>query len=179
MPSTVTGIVPFFWSLVVVVTVSIIMTAAQAHGYSIGTPLKPWGAAERAEWLRTRTIQRSYQEEVLDKINKGFEGFDTHQYGTLEVDGLEGDVKKLYPLFALKSRNWDDSKPYFLLTGGVHGYEKSGVQGALLFLSSQKALHHSKTLHQAGVAEISSSTSPFLLACRCLAAVVLTNQFWV
>ena len=156
MPSAaaVAGVVPFLWSLSVVLTVSIIvisMTVAapqQAHGYSIGTPLKPWGAVERAEWLRTRTFQRSYPDEVLTKLEKGFEGFDVHQYGTLEVDGLEGgNTKKLYPLFAVKSRNWDESKPCFLLTGGVHGYEKSGVQGALLFLESQKALHYSKTFN--------------------------------
>ena len=98
MPSAaaVAGVVPFLWSLSVVLTVSIIvisMTVAapqQAHGYSIGTPLKPWGAVERAEWLRTRTFQRSYPDEVLTKLEKGFEGFDVHQYGTLEVDGLEG-----------------------------------------------------------------------------------------
>ena len=142
MPSIVTGVVPFFWLFTVAFTL-FTMTAGQAHGYAIGTPLKPWGASERAEWLKTRAIQRSYDDEVLAKLNKGFEGFDTHQYGTLEVDA-EGDAKKSYPLFAVKSHNWDDSKPCFLLTGGVHGYEKSGVQGAILFLSSSKALEYSK-----------------------------------
>ena len=153
--AAVTGVVPIFRSLTVALTVFIvvsIMTVAvppqTAHGYSIGTPLKPWGTVEQAEWLRTRKFQRSHPDEVLTKLEKGFEGFDVHQYGTLEVDGLEGgNTKKLYPLFAVKSRNWDDSKPCFLLTGGVHGYEKSGVQGALLFLESKKALHYSKTFN--------------------------------
>ncbi|MCH8536372.1 MAG: M14 family metallocarboxypeptidase, partial [Alkalimonas sp.] len=50
---------------------------------------------------------------------------------------------KDYPLFAVKSRNWDPQKPTVLVTGGVHGYETSGVHGALHFLHS-KALSYSK-----------------------------------
>ena len=54
--------------------------------------------------------------------------FDVVQYGALEyVDAAR------YPLFAIKTRGWDARKPCVLVTGGVHGYEKSGVQGALLF----------------------------------------------
>src|SRR3546814_2214118 len=33
----------------------------------------------------------------------------------------------------LRSRDWNDSLPSVLVTGGVHGYETSGVHGALLF----------------------------------------------
>ena len=36
-----------------------------------------------------------------------------------------------YPLFAVKTRGWVDGRPLVLVTGGVHGYEPSGVQGAL------------------------------------------------
>ena len=39
-----------------------------------------------------------------------------------------------YPLFAVKTKDWAADKPHLLVTGGVHGYETSGVQGALLFL---------------------------------------------
>jgi hypothetical protein len=34
------------------------------------------------------------------------------------------------------SKNWDETKPSVLVTGGVHGYETSGVQGALEFLAT-------------------------------------------
>mmetsp|Transcript_28812 Transcript_28812/g.53219 ORF Transcript_28812/g.53219 Transcript_28812/m.53219 type:complete len:94 (-) Transcript_28812:652-933(-) len=42
-----------------------------------------------------------------------------------------------YPLFVVKSRNWQENKPHLFVTCGVHGYETSGVQGAILFLQSQ------------------------------------------
>jgi len=38
-------------------------------------------------------------------------------------------------------KNWCPHKPCALVTGGVHGYEKSGVQGALQFLE-EKAEHY-------------------------------------
>ena len=37
-------------------------------------------------------------------------------------------------LHALRSRGWDDVLAHVLVTGGVHGYETSGVHGALRFL---------------------------------------------
>ena len=37
----------------------------------------------------------------------------------------------------VKTKNWDGKKPNILVTGGVHGYETSGVQGALLFLQTE------------------------------------------
>ncbi|HET8940974.1 MAG TPA: M14 family metallocarboxypeptidase, partial [Rudaea sp.] len=37
------------------------------------------------------------------------------------------------PLFVLRSRDWRDAVPCMLVTGGVHGYETSGVMGALQF----------------------------------------------
>ncbi|MEI4573019.1 peptidase, partial [Klebsiella pneumoniae] len=42
-----------------------------------------------------------------------------------------------FPLFALKSRPWRDDLPVALVTGGVHGYETSGVMGALEFLETR------------------------------------------
>ena len=49
-----------------------------------------------------------------------------------------------YPLFAVKTKNWDALKPYVLVTGGVHGYETSGVQGALRFLHTKAAEYAGK-----------------------------------
>ena len=38
----------------------------------------------------------------------------------------------------LQSNDISIDKPSVLITGGVHGYEKSGVQGAILFLQTQQ-----------------------------------------
>ena len=59
------------------------------------------------------------------------EKFIIKQYGALSYD-LER-----YPLFSAQTKNWSPEKPYVLITGGVHGYETSGVQGALLFLQTK------------------------------------------
>jgi hypothetical protein len=39
-----------------------------------------------------------------------------------------------YRLLSIRNRDWRDDKPLVLITGGVHGYETSGVHGALEFL---------------------------------------------
>jgi hypothetical protein len=96
----------------------------------IGTKGVCWGDAERALWLSQQTIKRSYQEEVLSKLEKLKGAFDVVQYGALSSDAAR------YPLFAVKSKNWDDAKPSVVVTGGVHGYETSGVQGAIRFIET-------------------------------------------
>ena len=102
--------------------------------YSIGTPGQAWGEAEKAEWFaKNNTVQRDYKSHVLDKVAALADAFDVRQYGERVV----GD--RTYPLMALLTKNWDEKKPNVLVTGGVHGYETSGVQGALLFVSSGEA----------------------------------------
>lgn len=95
---------------------------------SIGTPGVAWGATERAQWRASQTKRRSYADEVLPRIERLKSDFEVVSYGTLDYspDGS-------YPLFALKSRGWNESLPCVMVTGGVHGYETSGVHGALLF----------------------------------------------
>lgn len=95
--------------------------------YPIGTPGQPWGDAEKAEWLSRQTRHRSYAVDVVSVIDRLRSHFDVVQYGNLAY-GAE-----TYPLFALKSRDWRDGLPCVLVTGGVHGYETSGVHGALQF----------------------------------------------
>lgn len=96
--------------------------------YSIGTPGTPWGAAELAEWRARQRRLRSYADEVQSRIEALRAGFDVAEYGRLDY------APENYPLFAVKSRNWNDALPVMVLTGGVHGYETSGVHGALQFL---------------------------------------------
>jgi hypothetical protein len=101
--------------------------------YPIGTPGTPWGNTERAEWLSRQTRQRSYKSEVLSVIERLRPRFDVEQYGQLDY-GSES-----YPLMAIRSRNWRDDLPVVLITGGVHGYETSGVHGALQFVDQYEA----------------------------------------
>jgi hypothetical protein len=95
--------------------------------YPIGTPGKPWGDAEKAEWLSRQRKQRSYADEVLSAVDRLGTRFEAVHYGELDY------APDRYPLFALKSRDWNDASPVMLVTGGVHGYETSGVHGALQF----------------------------------------------
>lgn len=101
------------------------------QAYPIGTPGQKWQQAEKDAWLAKQSIQRVYQDEVINKLSALSEQFDLEQYGALSVD------KSRYPLFALKSRNWCSDKKTVLVTGGVHGYETSGVQGAIRFAQTR------------------------------------------
>ncbi|MGR5213534.1 M14 family metallopeptidase [Vibrio harveyi] len=101
------------------------------YTYPIGTPGQSWGEAERKAWREQRDVKRSYQEEVVTKIDALRERFDVEQYGALSYDEAR------FPLFCIKTRNWDGAKPVVLVTGGVHGYETSGVHGALKFVDTQ------------------------------------------
>ncbi|WP_038889092.1 M14 family metallopeptidase [Vibrio campbellii] len=101
------------------------------YTYPIGTPGQPWDEAERKAWCEQRDVKRSYQDEVVKKIDALRERFDVEQYGALSYDEAR------FPLFCIKTRNWDAAKPVVLVTGGVHGYETSGVHGALKFVDTQ------------------------------------------
>lgn len=101
--------------------------------HPIGTPGEPWSATEKAEWLSQQVRQRSYVDDVLSAIERLRARFDVVEYGRLDY-GAER-----FPLFAIRSRDWDDALPVALVTGGVHGYETSGVHGALRFLDRHAA----------------------------------------
>ena len=103
-----------------------------AH-YPVGTPGRPWGEAEVAAWRARQTRQRSYATDVLGRIEALRPRFEVVEYGRLDYH------PDSYPLFALKSRNWRDELPCVLVTGGVHGYETSGVHGALRFAEEHAA----------------------------------------
>lgn len=106
--------------------------------YPIGTQGQKWQASEKALWLEKQSIKRSYHSEVVDKITKLKDEHNVEQYGALSYD-----VDR-YPLFVIKSKNWHQDKPTVLVTGGVHGYETSGVQGALLFLDKYAQAYSDK-----------------------------------
>jgi hypothetical protein len=102
----------------------------ESHFYAIGTPGKPWGAAEIALWRARQVRQRSYADDVLSAVEHLRARYDVSQYGEV----VYGDEH--FPLMAIRSRNWQPDLPIVLVTGGVHGYETSGVHGALRFLEA-------------------------------------------
>ena len=94
----------------------------------IGTPGQPWGAAELAEWRARQVRRRSYADDVLGVVRRLASRFDVIPYGELAYAGEQ------FPLLALRAGAWRPGLPGVLVTGGVHGYETSGVHGALRFL---------------------------------------------
>ena len=105
-----------------------------ARFHPIGTPGTPWGAAEKAAWRAQQRVQRRHADDVVTVIDRLRGRFDVQQYGTLDYG--PGEV---YPLLAVRSRDWSEALPTMLVTGGVHGYETSGVHGALQFLDERAA----------------------------------------
>lgn len=101
---------------------------------SIDTPDQPWGTEEKRQWRQRQSRRRSHADDVGARIDALRDRFDVEQYGTLDT-GADGR----YPLLAVRSRDWDDALPTMLVTGGVHGYETSGVHGALQFLEQAAA----------------------------------------
>lgn len=123
--------------------------------YPIGEQGKAWGENEKALWLKAQVIQRSYAEQVLEKLlNKVATladkasalqahplipaGLKLEQYNTLAYAAVHAGASD-YPVYLFKSQHWDKSKPSVLVTGGVHGYETSGVQGVIRFLHTKAA----------------------------------------
>jgi len=98
------------------------------HFYPIGTAGLAWGAAELAQWRARQVRQRSYAGDVLFHVEPLRDRFDVTAYGEVAY------ADERFPLIAIRSRNWRPEFSTVLITGGVHGYETSGVQGALRFL---------------------------------------------
>lgn len=90
----------------------------------------PWGSIEKENWFRKQKIVRSYADDVVSQIQKLQNQFDVSTYGSLSLDPSR------YPLYLLKSKQFLPQRKTILITGGVHGYETSGVQGALAFLKT-------------------------------------------
>lgn len=92
-----------------------------------------WGEQEKEKWFKEQKIQRSYLKEVISKIRGLGSSFELIQYGALSQN------PELYPLYLLKSKNFDPALKTLLITGGVHGYETSGVHGAIAFMERAAA----------------------------------------
>ena len=95
------------------------------------TPGKAWGESEKGDWFAAQSVRRSYAEEVVARIEALCDEYWIERYGELS------NVPGRYPLYVMKSREWDADLPVVFITGGVHGYETSGVQGAIRFLQAE------------------------------------------
>ncbi|KKO45834.1 peptidase [Arsukibacterium ikkense] len=100
--------------------------------YPIGVAGQSWRDAEKAQWLARQAIQRSYQQQVLVALEQVAPEFERQQYGELDYRQYGAGC---YPLYAF-SNGLAADKVTVLITGGVHGYETSGVQGAVRFLQT-------------------------------------------
>ena len=105
--------------------------------YSIGRPGQPWGDSEKLTWRETQAPQRSYRDEVLSALEGLHRSFEVFQYGALSAD------PERYPLMGVKHVAGPDA-PWAMVTGGVHGYETSGVQGALRFLRGNASAYQGR-----------------------------------
>jgi hypothetical protein len=121
---------------------------------AIGRTGQPWGGEERAVWRSRQHRRRSYAADVLSPLERTASGLDVLTYGELDY------APDRYPLVALRSRVWNDSRPSVLVTGGVHGYETSGVHGALRF-----AERHANDLAERVNLLIAPCVSPWAYEC--------------
>ena len=101
--------------------------------YPIGIPGTPWGEAERSQWRATQSRRRRYDLDVTTRVDRLADRFEKVVYGQVDYDG------EAFTLHALRSLGWSSALPTALVTGGVHGYETSGVAGALEFLETRAA----------------------------------------
>ena len=106
--------------------------------YAIGKVGVRWGPAEQAQWLSEQSVKRSYADDVLSQFDSLASQFDIKEHASLNY------ASGMFPVFSLRSLTWDQSKPNVLITGGVHGYETSGVHGALRFAATAAQDYHDR-----------------------------------
>jgi len=99
-----------------------------SYFYPIGTAGCAWGPTELAQWRARQVRQRSYADDVLSRVERLRASFDVSRYGQVSY------ADEHFPLMAIRNLNWHPDLPVVLVTGGVHGYETSGVHGALCFV---------------------------------------------
>ncbi|MDZ4162098.1 MAG: M14 family metallocarboxypeptidase [Burkholderiales bacterium] len=119
---------------------TLVSTAAATRFYPIGTPGQAWGVAEVAQWRARQVPQRSAEVDVVSAVHALADRFEVETYGQVSYpDSPQANCS--LPLVALRSRNWNPALPSVLVTGGVHGYETSGVHGALRFAAGHAAAY--------------------------------------
>ena len=113
-------------------------TPKLAPFYPIGEPGRPWGEGEHTQWRAAQSRRRTYADDVLARIDALPGPAEVLSYGEL----VYGEER--YPLKAVRPAPWVEGRPLVLVTGGVHGYETSGVHGALQFLEERAVAYAGK-----------------------------------
>ena len=109
------------------------LPVTQPFFYPIGTPGQPWNPADVAAWRAQQVRRRSYADDVLCALQPLRARFEVFPYGEVVYSETPAAPER-YPLYAVSPGAWQPGLPGVLVTGGVHGYETSGVHGALQFL---------------------------------------------
>lgn len=91
---------------------------------------------DKKAWLARQTKVRSYEEVVLTPVRNL--PYEVEQYATLNYE------VGTYPLLRVRVGDFSDGKPCVLITGGVHGYEMSGILAAIRFLQHEVAKYSSR-----------------------------------
>lgn len=127
---------------------STVMSAAPTVGervsYHIGTHGKPWSVDERKQWLAERVLHRSYKEEVVAKLDALRE---RSEYEVLDYGALTHDASR-YPLYAVKSRDWDVNKPTALVTGVLQPAATAAASAAATASAAASAASASTQAHK-------------------------------
>lgn len=86
-----------------------------------------WNEEHTIAWRAQQKPARDYQKDIIARL---FNSKITNHYDAIQYGALSHDPEK-FPLYYLKSKNWDTAKPSLLVEGGVHGYEPSGIFAAI------------------------------------------------
>lgn len=117
-------------------------TTKAFNRFPIGTPGTPWGESERQVWRGLQNRQRDYFTDIVSPLHRlSTASVTVFKYGELDYRKFNA---ALYPLFAVKSKEWNPQQPLVIVTGGVHGYETSGAHGALRFAAKHIETYTSK-----------------------------------
>lgn len=117
-----------------------------------------WSEADKLEWLSKQKFQRSYATQVLTRIEglrqtgglikvRSYGNLTLQRRDELEIDGnvlSAEEYQNRYPLYYAEVGDITNGKANIIVTGGTHGYEESGVYGALEFLERDALAYSDK-----------------------------------
>ena len=104
--------------------------------FPVGSAGKPWGDSERNQWVSLQLKKRDYNTLVRGAVDEMFKGeslshcAEPFEYGTVDYTTIS---LPSYRMVGIRSKPWKSDLFTAVVTGGVHGYETSGVLGELLF----------------------------------------------
>jgi hypothetical protein len=92
---------------------------------------KGWSTRQKLEWrdAMQRKAKRNYGQDIVSRLRRLPANTHTiEKYGSLRFNSAR------YPLFNVTIGDLKNGRPNVLITGGVHGYEPSGIEACLKFI---------------------------------------------